>query len=126
MLQSVKTVFDHDATALQGADRSTDLVGLAAPDPHYYPVEQLDVLPTPRRPITVLRATAAPASVRLLTRVDASGRVTGVFAFDSNAADERQRQAREALLDTPFRAARKDGRPVRSEVVIELRALSSG
>jgi TonB family protein len=89
-------------------------------DPRYYPAQDLDVLPVPRKPIELRRDRAGRATVRLLVRIDASGRVTGVSVFESDAPREMDAAARQALLRTGFSAARKDGRAVRSEVVIEL------
>jgi TonB family protein len=89
-------------------------------DPRYYPAQDLDVLPVPRKQIELRRDRAGQATVRMLARIDASGRVTSVSVFESDASIVRNAAARQALLRTSFSAARKDGRAVRSEVVIEL------
>ncbi len=106
-----------------------------AHDPRYYGVDELDVLPTPRGPIRLRQEAGllgtgsiengATGKVRLLARIDASGRITGLFRWGSDTAEQHYAAALQALGDTPFNAARKDGRPVRSEVVIELAAGSA-
>jgi TonB family protein len=60
--------------------------------------------------------------LRLLTYIDASGRVTGVSVLESDVSEERNLVAQRALREADFNPARKDGRAVRSEVVIELAA----
>lgn len=93
---------------------------LVAPDARYYPVEELDVLPVPRQPIRMPQAVLSSGTVRLLTRIDASGRVMDVSVFDSGADAAQNAAAVDAMRRCTFFAARKSGRPVRSEVVIEL------
>ncbi len=93
---------------------------LRAPDARYYKVEELDVLPVPRQPIRMPQAVRVSGSVRLLTRIDASGRVIDVSVFDSGAHAVQNAVMVEAMRRCAFYAARKNGRPVRSEVVIEL------
>ena len=97
---------------------------LETPDPRYYPVEELDVLPFLRQPIGFPEHLPMTGRIRLLARIDASGRMTGVSVFDSDAADIENAHAVDALYRSVFSAARKEGRPVRSQVVIELAAHS--
>ena len=99
-------------------------VGAEVLDARYYPIEDLDVLPVPREPIRMPNATPASGVLRLLTRIDASGRVTGVSVFDSGANEAEITAAINAMRGSAFFAARKHGRPVRSEVVIELVAVA--
>ncbi len=87
-------------------------------DPTYYAVEELDVFPAPLRPI----GKHGSGYVRVLARIDASGRVTATRIFDSSATDSEDIAAIRAISRTLFSAARKNGRKVRSEVVIELAA----
>jgi TonB family protein len=93
-----------------------------SPDPGYYPVAALDVLPAPREPLRLGRELPASHRLRLLTYIDASGRVTGVSVLESDVSEERNLVAQRALREADFNPARKDGRAVRSEVVIELAA----
>jgi hypothetical protein len=52
----------------QRDDRLGAASSLDTPDPRYYAVEELDVLPTPRGPIRLRQGTPAPGKVRLLAR----------------------------------------------------------
>lgn len=105
------------------------------PDPRYYSVEELDVLPIPREPIrsgkntgsfesgsiaTGSISTGSIRTVQLLAQIDASGRIVGLSALGSDTEQTQLAAALHALSGTSFKAARKDGQPVRSEVVIEL------
>jgi TonB family protein len=93
---------------------------VAAPDARYYTVEELDVLPVPRQPIRLPQAARVSGSIRLLARIDASGRVIDVTVYDSGADAAHNAAAVGAIQRCIFFAARKYGRPVRSEVVIDL------
>lgn len=89
-------------------------------DPTYYSVDELDVFPAPLLPI---RPVGKPTTgyVRVLVRIDASGRVTATRIFDSGATKRQDVAAMLAISRASFTAARRNGRKVRSEVVIELR-----
>ena len=89
-------------------------------DPTYYQVDELDVFPAPLNPIRSV-GKLATGYVRVLARIDASGRVTGTRIFDSSATETENTLATLAVSRTLFAAARRNGRKVRSEVVIELR-----
>ena len=89
-------------------------------DPTYYQVDELDVFPAPLNPIRPA-GKRATGYVRVLARIDASGRVTGTRIFDSSATEADDTLAMLAISRTLFAAARRDGTKVRSEVVIELR-----
>ncbi len=90
-----------------------------AVDPTYYEIDELDIFPAPLRPIA---AGGKPASgyVRVLVRIDASGRVTANRIFDSTSTQRDDAAAMAVISRTMFTAARRNGRRVRSEVVIEL------
>jgi TonB family protein len=90
-------------------------------DPTYYGVDEVDVFPAPLRPIG---SAGIPVTgyVRVLVRIDASGRVTATGIFDSSVTFSEDNAAMLAISRTLFTAARKNGRNVRSEVVIELAA----
>ena len=85
-------------------------------DPTYYQVDELDVFPAPLNPIRPL-GKLANGYVRVLARIDASG----TRIFDSSATEAGDALATLAVSRTLFSAARRNGRTVRSEVVIELR-----
>jgi TonB family protein len=93
---------------------------IEALDPTYYQVDEIDVFPAPLGPIQPLDKLAS-GYVRVLARIDASGRVTGTRIFDSSATDTEDTLAMLAISRTLFAAARRNGQEVRSEVVIELR-----
>lgn len=119
------TTSERSSTETAGAAGRFDTL-----DPHYYGAEELDVLPTPRGPIRIRQEPAALEAaalgtgslntVRLLARIDASGRIVGLYVRESDSTKLHNAAVLRVLSDTPFNAARKDGRPVRSEVVIEL------
>jgi len=100
------------------------VISVDSPDPRFYPVEQLDILPVPHQPIHAGQDAPASGTVRLLARIDASGRVTDVSVFDSDATDTQTMAAAHALRSTTFSSARKDGRAVRSEVIVEMAGAS--
>jgi TonB family protein len=89
-------------------------------DPTYYQVSELDIFPSPLNPIRAV-GKRATGYIRVLARIDASGRVTGTRIFDSSATETEESLATLAVSRTLFAAARRNGREVRSEVVIELR-----
>lgn len=95
-----------------------------APDPRFYGAAELDVLPTPRTPIRLPRDLVEFGEVRLLAHIDASGRVVGFAGEESGGNRQQNNAAREAVRVTPFNAALRNGRPVRSQVMIELAGAS--
>lgn len=117
--------FDKDLVSSQRDDRFGATSSLDTPDPRYYAVEELDVLPVPRGPIRLRQSTSALGKVRLLARIDASGRIVSVSVLDSDRTERHNTAALQALRDTPFDAALRNGQPVRSEVMVEL-AVGSG
>lgn len=116
-LQTGTAVFEADSKAVQ---QRHAVINGDSPDLRFYPVHELDILPLPRGPIQVGQSTALSGTVRVLTRIDASGRVTGTYIFDSDASAAQDAAALQALRHTNFSAARKDGRVVRSEVIVEM------
>jgi TonB family protein len=121
-LQNSVAADSRPETASRSLRRPGAISNFEAPDPRYYPVEELDELPMPRKPIQPMGAFPLSGAVRLLTRIDASGRVMEVSIFDSEASGVENSAAIEALRRSAFFAAHKQGRPVRSQVVIELAA----
>lgn len=121
-LQNVTTASRAGQVQAAGPANQFSAMGrLATMDPRYYRVEELDVLPTLRQPVRLHHVLPALGKVRVLTRIDASGRITEVSVFDSEATTNTQNSAAlNALRGALFTAARKQGQVVRSEVVIEL------
>ncbi|UCH48621.1 MAG: energy transducer TonB [Betaproteobacteria bacterium] len=114
--------FEAGMNSIPHNDRLGAASHLDTLDPRYYLAEELDVLPTPRSAIGQQRDPAESGKIRLLARVDASGRINSISVFDSDRTEDQNTAALHALRDTAFNAARRNGRPVRSEVVIELAA----
>ena len=89
------------------------------PDPTYYSARDLDAYPTPVVPLELDRIAAA-GRVALALLIDEQGAVNNV-AFAGPAAPERLREElRAVLVATRFHPARKDGRAVRSRIVLSV------
>jgi len=88
-----------------------------AADANFYRVEELDVLPVPRKPFEPAHIGAERIS--LLTRIDASGRVIDLSVFDADPVHADPSAAVQSLQRMSFRPGRRHGQAVRSEVVIE-------
>jgi periplasmic protein TonB len=92
-------------------------------DPHYYAARDLDVYPVPRTRLALGTLEALGASTaghaRLELHIDEAGVVRRVDVIDalSGLAAEA---ARLAFASARFVAARKDGQPVRSRIVVEV------
>ncbi len=121
LLQTGMVAVEADTKAVR---QRHALIDVDSPDPRFYSARELDILPLPRGPIRVGEGVAASGTVRLLARIDASGRVTGVDVFDSDATTAQNAAALRTLRHTAFFSARKDGRAVRSEVIVEITAAS--
>jgi len=97
-----------------------------APDPHYYPARDLDDYPRPLAPLRIGQlARAGTGEVRLELLIDERGVVRGiVFAgpADLRGAEE---ELRTTLAATSFIPARKDGRPVRSRILLSVSLASA-
>ncbi len=103
-------------------DRGRRSDGLASIDPvdaTYYQADELDMFPAPRSPILPLDEPAS-GYIRVLVRIDASGRVTATRIYDSRATAAEESLVMRAISRTLFVAARRNGQRVRSEVVIEV------
>jgi protein TonB len=98
-----------------GADKN-----MAAPasDPTYYTARSLDVYP---RALTALHLglRAGAGQVRATLLIDESGTVNDVRAIEAGAADI-ENAARDLLLRTRFTPAGKDGRLVKSQLLVSL------
>jgi len=108
------------ALALNSRGLRIGIASVETLDPTYYSVGELDVFPAPLRPIPTI-GMPVTGYVRVLVRIDASGRVTKTGIFDSSATESEDAAAMAAITRTLFMPARKNRRRVRSEVVIELR-----
>jgi hypothetical protein len=92
------------------------------PDLNYYPARDLDDYPRPLAPLRIDRPAHAGASeVRLELLIDERGVVRDVtFAGTAQLRDAGE-ELRAALAATPFLPARKDGRQVRSRILLSLK-----
>lgn len=101
--------------------RFTADAGVAVPDPRFYPARELDRYPVPLAPLDLRTATAGPGSVRFWLNIDLAGNVVDAVVVDADRSVALTSMAREYLLATRFVPAVKDGRPVKSRVLLELR-----
>ena len=90
-------------------------------DPNDYTALDLDRLPRPLAPLRINRAAGAGAGdVRLELLIDERGIVQDI-SFAGPAAPARVEEAlRAALVTTRFIPAQKDGRAVRSRIVLSV------
>ncbi len=98
---------------------------LNLPDPVHYPARDLDVYPQALRPLTPVYPEAARDAqisgfVTLQVLIDESGRVTGTSVVDTAPDGVFEQAARDALANAAFYPARKDGRSVRSRILIKV------
>lgn len=95
------------------------------PDPIYYPARQLDVYPALLEPISLPypeRAARDEVSgkVTVLLLIDEHGVVNGVSVVEADPVGYFEETTRAVFSETRFAPARKDGRPVRSRVLISV------
>jgi len=93
------------------------------PDPVHYAARDLDVYPQPLIRIEPLYPQTALAgeiggSVTLLILIDESGRVTDVSVVDASPQDVFEESARRAVAAGAYSPAQKDGRVVRSRILV--------
>ena len=95
------------------------------PDLVHYPAKDLDIYPqvlkriTPDFPQSARDAQVA-GSVTLLVLIDEAGRVVGLTVMDAAPEGVFEKVAQQALENTPFYPAQKDGRTVRSRILIKV------
>jgi protein TonB len=93
----------------------------AIPDSRFYSARELDRFPEPLAPLELQSGTGRSGSVRLRIGIDLAGRVVEVDVVDSDPSGALEVYAREQLQVTRFMPGLKDGRPVRSRILLELR-----
>lgn len=111
------------ARALPGAARPGAETPAVAPglDPHYYLAQDLDSYPRPLAPLRIGRpARASAGEVRLELLIDEHGVVRDVIFAGPAQPDGAEVELRATLAATSFMPARKDGRPVRSRILLSL------
>lgn len=87
----------------------------SGPDLRFYLARELDQYPSP---LSVLRLDNG--SVRLWVSIDQAGRVVDAAVIDADPPGELETLARERVLATRFVPAQRDGRPVKSRVLLVL------
>jgi hypothetical protein len=92
----------------------------AAADPTFYAARDLDSLPMPVAPLELARlpGLAPTAPVRLELTIDEHGTVHTISIAGSPAGVSGEEELRAALAATVFVPARKDGRAVKSRIVL--------
>ena len=95
------------------------------PDPVHYPARDLDIYPhalNPIRPVypQAAREAQVAGSVTLLVLIDEAGRVMGTSVADAEPGGVFEQAAQQALADSMFYPAQKDGRTVRSRILVKL------
>jgi periplasmic protein TonB len=115
------------AQAAPAGDRSSEPEGSTAslPDPVHYAARNLDVYPQPLNRLgPVYRQTALAgkigAWVMLLLLIDESGWVTDASVVDAFPPDLFEESALRALAATAYSPAQKNGRAVRSRILVKL------
>lgn len=110
----------------QSADGTEATISLApAADTTYYPTRQLDVYPAPLTPIAVpyperaLQDNKAGRALVMLL-IDAYGKVDEVAVVEAEPAGYFEDAAMKTFEHVRFSAARRNGLPVRSRVLIHL------
>ncbi|HEY7657685.1 MAG TPA: hypothetical protein VH881_12515 [Burkholderiales bacterium] len=92
------------------------------PDPRYYLARELDSYPRPLSPLRFGRpADSSAEEVLLEILVDERGVVQDVISARPAERSRADEELRAMLAATPFLPARKDGRLVKSRLVLRVR-----
>lgn len=91
----------------------------SGPDLRFYLARELDRYPSPLSALS-LDHDRGTGSVRLWVSIDQAGRVIDVTVIDADPPGEFERLAREQVLVTRFAPAWRDGRPVKSRILLVL------
>src|SRR5258708_9938248 len=117
------------ATAANDPEPSAAEGGVATrsniPDPVHYAAKDLDVYPQAIKPITPAYPEAAHESevagfVTLQVSIDEVGRIVDISVIDAAPDGVFEQAALQALASAAFYPARKDGRSVRSRILIKV------
>lgn len=93
----------------------------SAADSRFYLARELDRYPSPLSALGPGDDRGTAGSVRLWVSIDEAGRVVDATVIDPDPPGESGRLARERVLATSFISARRDGRPVKSRILLVLR-----
>ena len=92
-----------------------------APDPHYYPARELDDYPRPLAPLRIDRLAGDGAGeARLELLIDERGVVQDVIVVGPAVPGRAEEKLLATLAATLFLPALKDGRAVRSRIVLSV------
>jgi protein TonB len=119
MEAAVQTASSGDA----GPEREVAVASL--PDPVHYAAKELDVYPQPLNRIEPAYPQTAFAaqivgSVTLLILIDEFGRVTEVSVVEASPQDVFEESARSAVAASAYSPAQKNGRAVRSRILVKV------
>ena len=90
-------------------------------DPEYYPARQLDVYPELVQPVSLEYANDnAGGRVLLMVLIDETGGVREISIVEAGSARLVENSVRTAFSEARFSPARKDGRAVKSRVLISV------
>ena len=89
-----------------------------ATDPHYYAARDLDHYPWPLVPLQLEHLAESRSELRLELLIDESGVVQEVVFVQPARPGEAEEKLRTALVATQFMPGRKEGRPVKSRLVM--------
>jgi protein TonB len=99
-------------------------MGLEASDPNYYTARQLDVYPALATALDFRLSGSGAGDARgrvlVLVDIDASGTVVAVNVVEAEPAGSFEDDARRAFQSAQFRPALKNGRPVKSRILVQL------
>lgn len=96
-------------------------VATGGTDPRFYLARELDQYPSPLSTLSPGDDPGTAGSVRLWVSIDEAGRVVDAAVIDPDPPGESGQLARERVLATSFVSARRDGRPVKSRILLVLR-----
>jgi hypothetical protein len=94
--------------------------GASVPDPQVYAARDLDRYPMLLMPLGIAGMDGA-YGMRFWLGIDINGAVFEVSPHDAGADGTRESTARDILLAARFEPAIKNGRPVKSRILLELR-----
>ncbi len=92
--------------------------GASGPDLRFYLARELDQYPSPLSALTLDDSRGTGGSARLWVSIDQAGRVVDVAVIEADPPGEFERLARERVLATRFVPAWRDGRPVKSRILL--------
>ncbi len=91
------------------------------PDLRFYLARELDRYPSPLSVLNLDNGRGTAGSARLWVSIDQAGQVVDAAVIDAEPPGEFERLARDRVLATRFVPAQRDGRAVKSRVLLVLR-----